>query len=120
VIGLGFVACQQYINATYPQFGVKNKSEAIEGPPKHSGGRPVIEVINGAANFWKHHGEWPDPKRSHDEERTKAVIDSLTPSSADYVLVNVLHELVQPQPLRFAHVILLLSQWRDGFVAARV
>ena len=121
VIGLGFVACQQYINATYPQLGV-NKSEAIDRGPKHSSGRPVIKVINAAANFWKHHDEWPDPdpNRRYHEERTRAVIDSLTPSFADYVLGNVLHELVQPQPLRFAHVILLLSQWRDGFVAARV
>jgi hypothetical protein len=122
VIGLGFVACQQYINATYRQLGVKNKLGAIEGRTKHSSGRSVIEGINAAANFWKHHDEWPDPdpKRRHHEEKTKGVIDSFTPSSADYVLGNVLHELVQPQPLRFAHVILLLSQWRDGFIGARV
>jgi hypothetical protein len=115
VIGLGFVACQQYINATYAQLA-KNKSEAMKAPPNHSSGRPVTEVINAAANYWKHHDEWPDPdpKRRHHEERTMAVIESIVPSTGDYVLGNILDELVRPDPLRFGHVILLLTQWRDN------
>ena len=137
VIGLGFVACQQYIHATYPQLRVKNKSDAIQALPKHSSGQFVTEVINAAANFWKHHDEWPGRKQKDREEetrpaspfqpsscragrkqkdreeKTRAVISSLVPSCADYVMGNVLHELVQPQAPRFASVVHLLTQWRD-------
>ncbi|MCX7012615.1 MAG: hypothetical protein NTW86_08640, partial [Candidatus Sumerlaeota bacterium] len=118
VIGLGFVACQQYIHATYPQLRVKNKSEAIQAAPKHSSGRSVTEVINAAANFWKHHDEWPGIKQKNAEEKTRAVINSLVPSSADYVMGNVLYELLQPQAPRFASVVHLLTQWRDLLIVA--
>jgi hypothetical protein len=121
VIGLGFVACQQYINATYPQIWGKNKSEAIQAPPKHSSGQSVTEVINAAANFLKHHDEWPvgtDKKQTNKREEQirvllRDVINSPDPSSADYVMGNVLHALLQPQAPRFASVVHLLTQWRD-------
>jgi hypothetical protein len=116
VIGLGFVTCQQYINATYPQL-VPNKSQAIRQPPTLPSGRSVIELINAAANFWKHRDEWPGPN-SKDEERTRAVIDDVTSSAADYVMGNVLYELVRPHPLRFVSVVDLLKRWRDLLIAA--
>ncbi|HEX6085952.1 MAG TPA: hypothetical protein VF266_15575 [Thermoanaerobaculia bacterium] len=116
VVGLGFVACQQYINATYPQL-VPNKAQAIRHPPTLPGGQSAIELINAAANFWKHRDEWPRPN-GKDEERTRAVIDEVTSSAADYVMVNVLYELVRPHPLRFAPVVDLLTRWRDLLIAA--
>ena len=116
VIGLGFVACQQYINATYPQL-VASKPQAIRQPPTLPSGRSVIELINAAANFWKHHDEWPC-RNGKDEERTRAIIDDTTSSTADYVMGNVLYELVRPHPLRFGSVVDLLKRWRDLLIAA--
>jgi hypothetical protein len=114
LVGLGFVACQQYIHATYAQLGAGSKAKALQSPPIHSCGRPVAELINAAANFWKHHDEWPTSNQSH-EARIRATIDVLTASSADYVLTNVLHELLRPAPPRFAGLLERLSLWRDSF-----
>ncbi len=113
VVGFGFMACQQYINATYPHLSVPDKGVAIRNPPTHSSGRAVVEVINAAANFWKHHDEWPGRKRKDDEERTRAVIDAVTPSSDDYVMMNVLYELTRSNASLFSSVVPLLTQWRD-------
>ena len=115
VVGLGFVACQQYINATYPQLA-SNKFEAIKHPPTLPSGRFAIELINAAANFWKHRDEWTRPN-NRDEERTRAVIDDVTSSTADYVMSNVLYELVRPQPLRFVWITNLLKRWRDLLIS---
>jgi hypothetical protein len=116
LIGLGFVACQQYINATYPQL-VPSKSQAFQHSPKLHGGQSVIAVINAAANFWKHRDEWPRPN-SKDEEKTRAIIDDVSSSEADYVMSNVLYELVQPHPLRLVSVVDPLKRWRDVLIAA--
>jgi hypothetical protein len=116
LIGLGFVACQQYINATYRQLA-PDKAQAIRQPPTLASGRSVIEVINAAANFWKHRDEWPG-QNGKAEERTRAVIDDVSSSSADYVMGNVLYELVRPHPLRFVSVVDRLIHWRDLLIAA--
>lgn len=117
VIGLGFVACQQYIHATYPHLG-KKKSAAIQSPPKHSSGRPVAEIINAAANFWKHHDEWSEDSENAGAQKTMDVVKILVPSSVDYMMANVLRELLKPQASCFASVIPLLTQWRDLLIAA--
>ena len=123
-VGLGFVACQQYIHATYPRLiddpkltATKRKLKAIKSPPIHSNReRPIAiaEVINAAANFWKHHDEGvPKPE-------TMDVMNSLVPPSADYKMGKVLYELVKPEPSRFASVVRLLTEWRDLLVDAHV
>jgi hypothetical protein len=115
IVGLGFVACQQYINATYPQLGGtdKKKWEVIASAPRHAGGRSFAEIANAAANYWKHHDEWPCPKYLSDEVRTREVIESLTSSTADYVLGNLLTKLVHPEAPRFASIVYQLTLWRD-------
>jgi len=118
VIGLGFVACQQYIHATYPEFRGKDKYAALQAPPKHRSGRSITEVIHAAVNFWKHHGEWTGITKKSDETRTRVVLDSVFPSTKDYVLSNVLHDLLQPQAPRFASLVPVLTQWRDLLVVA--
>jgi hypothetical protein len=74
--GLGFVACQQLLNATYrPAKPLRatepsRKSGAIADErrklrdgamckgPLHPCGVPYARAIDAAANFWKHQGEW--------------------------------------------------------------
>jgi hypothetical protein len=116
VTGLGFVACQQYIHATYPFLSVATKSEALQKPPMHSSGRPVVEVINAAANYWKHHDEWRSGETKSHEERTRALIRELLPSPVDYVAANLLYELVRPAPATFGAIVPLLVEWRDGLL----
>lgn len=115
-IGLGFVVCQQYINATYPQLRVSDKLMALRAGPKHASGAYTAELINAAANFWKHHDEWP-PGGSKNEDRTRTVIESIGLSSRkSYVLSNVLYRIVQPQPSCFRSVVPLLIGWRDQLI----
>lgn len=113
IVGLGFVACQQYLNATYGQLTRANmkRHEVIASAPKHAGGRSFAEIVNAAANYWKHHDEWPSPRG--DEARTRDIIESVTPSTADYVLGNLLAGLVRPEPPRFAAIVHQLTLWRD-------
>jgi hypothetical protein len=118
VVGLGFVACQQYLHATYPHLQVKDKLMALQSGPKHARGVYVVELINAAANFWKHHDEW----RSNDKHagRTKIVIEQLGVSAGkSYVLSNVLYRMVQPEPDRFRSVVPLLISWRDQLIGPR-
>src|SRR4051812_20574440 len=57
VVGLGFTACQTYLTATYGFIEVP-KSTALLVGPRHRSGRSVAEVVNHAANYWKHNEEW--------------------------------------------------------------
>ena len=113
IIGLGFVACQQYINATYGQLGdpQKKKWDVIAAAPRHSEGRSFAEIVNAAANFWKHHDEWTGQRS--DEARTREVLESLVSSTNDYVMCNVLTSLVQPEEARFSSLVYQLTLWRD-------
>jgi hypothetical protein len=115
--GLGFVACQQYLHMTYRQFDGGKKWEAIQAGPRHAADVSYAEVINAAANFWKHRGEWDDRAPTHDETRTRAVLDRIFASSGAYPLFNVLHGLLKPEPSRFANIVPLLEGWRNALIA---
>ena len=62
-VGHGFIAIQQYIASTYPQFKME-KSKALELPPMAKNGPTVVKALNAGANYWKHMEEWGlrDPK----------------------------------------------------------
>jgi hypothetical protein len=64
VAGLGFVACQAYMAATYGFVRLPKKLVLQLGPRHGPSGRFVADVVNHAANFWKHHSEWPSRRDS--------------------------------------------------------
>lgn len=116
IIGLGFVACQQYINATYGQLAIskdEKRWQVVASPRLHSCGRAFAEITDAAANYWKHHDEWPGAENKGHEARTREAIEALTPSTVDYVLSNILHDLARPKQPRFSSVIYELKLWRD-------
>jgi hypothetical protein len=120
VVGLGFVACQQYLNATYPQLAAETKRAAFLAGPKHPSGRSVAELVNAAANYWKHREEWGDANSQGHETRTREVIDSVTPSRGECVVGNVLAALVGGQAERFSSLVGQVVQWRDQQIRATV
>ena len=111
--GLGLVACQEFLTSSYRRSGLK-RAAAVAQEPMYSPTTSYAEVVDAAANFWKHHGEWP----SGWEERTRAVLDRVYPSQNDYPMSNVLAVLLgKPTPLRLAGLVPLLEQWRRGLKA---
>lgn len=110
IIGLGFVACQQYITVTRTTIGVP-KDEAFNYGPKHKSDSEIVSIINAGANFWKHSSEWNSGKKG---TCTKEIlIKVLGDLEQDYVLSNLFHVLLSPLPLRFDQLVPFLVGWRD-------
>lgn len=110
IIGLGFVACQQYLASTYGYLKVE-KGQALLVGPAHRSGMSVAEIINHSANFWKHHEEGI-------RGTTERALQHLGfTSETDYVLSNVLADVVSPEPACFRSLVPLLEAWRDALRA---
>lgn len=112
VVGLGFVASQTYITSRL--FG-RSKGAALACGPL-LGGLHIAVVINAAANYWKHHSEWPSDE-NHLVGQPKATADLLRDAGVwqqDYKLTNLLHALIEPSPLRLEALLPCLRAWRDA------
>ncbi len=60
ITGLGFVACQAYITYVH-HFTNMQKSNSLSFGPCHRTGKRIVDIINHAANYWKHHDECRPP-----------------------------------------------------------
>jgi len=116
LMGLGFVACQQFLVSTYRRFG-DDKWVLLAKGPQHLSGVSYAKVVNAAANFWKHQGEWVAGSEGGQEASTRAVLDKLFSTRKEYVLGNVLRALVKPEDARFARLVPWLERWRDSLAA---
>lgn len=118
LVGLGFVACQTYLVEASSALGL-GKAEALSQGPVHVAGKPVVALVNAAANCWKHRSEWDYSEPSRSRERVEESIGLLGISTAeDYVSFNVLHELVSPHKDAFSSLIPFLRQWYDTLSSA--
>jgi hypothetical protein len=115
ITGLGFVACQTYATAIVCRSKLKNKKrEALALGPKHRTGRSMVQLINAAANHWKHSPEWSLAVPTTQAKQTLEVISSLgVDTNGSYPVANMLYEMLTPHPARFANLIPFLTQWRD-------
>lgn len=116
IAGIGFAACQTYIAATYPVTRVA-KVDALRLDPLHSSsGRSVAAILNAAANFWKHHPEWPLEKGTARQDAVRAAFEDLGyAADGEYLLSGILTELTGGQA-RFKSILPLLRQWRDQLI----
>ncbi len=118
ITGFGFVACQTYITAIVSRCSCKlklKKHEARALGPKHRTGRSMAELINAAANYWKHSPEWsPDAPSIHVQQTLEVIASLGVDTSTSYLLANTLYEILAPHPARFANLIPFLTQWRDA------
>jgi hypothetical protein len=113
ITGLGFVACQAYITATHGFLKVE-KSSALAFGPRHKTGKSVVKIIHHAANYWKHHDEWPLDKSAANQDRIRIAFDEVGISAArDYPLSGILTTLAEPEPPAFKPLIGKLASWRD-------
>src|ERR1700693_400523 len=117
IVGLGFVACQAYLAATYGGLHVK-KIEALKAGPGHRSGYTIAELVDHAANFWKHHEEWPLNPHGPPQARTLAARAALDIDGNDYALTCVLAAVVLPTRSRFHALLSHLEAWRDALASA--
>ncbi len=114
VTGLGFVACQTYVTAHCSRSKFQGKKyKALALGSKHTTGLSMIQLINAAANHWKHSSEWSPEKPATAVKQTLDVISSLDVDLNCYPVANMLYEMLTPQPARFANLLPFLVAWRD-------
>lgn len=118
-IGVGFVAIQQYLTDTLLFTGVDRVAAFALGPT-HSSNISSINLINSAANWWKHESEWVNagtvPKNG---QRTYDHIAEVAPSNG-YELSNTLAAICGSENLSLSSLIPLLIEWRAAVDQARI
>ena len=116
ITGLGFVACQTYIATVCGGMGA-SKIDALKRGPQHSGGLSKAQIINHAANYWKHNNEWALEKPDRRREAIEKAFDSVGfPVGTDYPLSGVLTELSDPSSASLASVADYLREWKDAIL----
>src|SRR5689334_5073745 len=95
--GLGFVACQTYISSICGSLRFE-KHQALGIGPLHSSRQTKDQIVNSAANYWKHNSEWILEKNDRQRKRIEESFDLVGfPIDTDYPLCGVLTELVSPE-----------------------
>jgi hypothetical protein len=114
ITGLGFVACQTYV-ATLCGGISAGKRDTLKKGPQHSGGLSKAEIINHAANYWKHNNEWALAKADRRRDAIEKAFDSVGFSvGTDYPLSGVLTEISVPHPASLACAVDVLRKWKDA------
>ncbi len=113
--GFGFVACQTYVTAVASRSKLKGKKrEALALGPIHRTGRSMAQLINAAANHWKHSPGWSLDTATTQAKQTLEVISTLgVDTNGSYPIANMLYEILAPHPARFTSLLPFLTQWRD-------
>jgi len=116
--GFGFIACQTYATAVVSRSQLKgNKREALARGPQHRTGQSIAQLVNAAANHWKHSPEWALDAPTTQAKQTIEVISNLGVNTNDsYPVANMLHEILTPHKARFENLIPFLTQWRDALL----
>ncbi len=127
--GLGFVACQRYLATTFwpivlePNDGRSEKSEkkkdALKFGPRYARDQSYAQILNSAANYWKHVDEWnkdaviarDSSALKGDESATMSKIETVIKWS-DYTCFNLLAALTDINKPRFAVLVPVLIAWR--------
>lgn len=110
--GLAFTACQTYLEAVCVDRGV-SKVTALAHGPLHPCGAYVAQLINHAANWWKHRLQWKAGQLSPQEQRTLDGLAALDLNS-DYPLSEALRNLAGETFPRIAPLVEPLVDWRDA------
>jgi hypothetical protein len=75
----------------------------------------MAQLVNAAANHWKHSPGWSLDAPTNQAAQTLEVISSLAvDTNGSYPVANTLHEILRPLPVRFASLIPFLTQWCDA------
>ncbi len=112
VIGLGFVACQTYMATVYGYLKIE-KQKALAAGPRHSGGHTKVQIINHAANYWKHNNEWALDRTTARRQMIEKAFESVGfPVGTEYPLSGVLTEVASPEGAAFQPILQILELWK--------
>ncbi|WP_442513833.1 hypothetical protein [Pseudomonas promysalinigenes] len=109
LIGIGFVAVQQYLYDTCICVNI-NKEEAFKYGPAHSTGTTWVRLVHEAANWWKHEAEWF--KKNEVRKTTFNIVYDVIKTES-YPMSNVLAAFTESKCLTFVSVISRVMEWRD-------
>jgi hypothetical protein len=111
VVGEGFFLCQLYM---VERKGELEPSFAYACGPRHRS-RYTAQVINAAANFHKHRGEWSsdESRWKPQQQATAAVIRDAGVSEPEFWLFHVLEHLTGQQSVRLMELVPMLIAWRE-------
>lgn len=110
-LGFVFVACQVFISGTVgdvvgrEKFSFKEKEKLLKNAPQFKGFRTKIELINAAANYYKHKDE------SELSGDTLRIMEGFGLLKADYPLTTALEDLIGENPI--AELSEFLIGWRN-------
>ena len=115
LVGLGFVACQTYMAATYGCANIR-KDLALEFGPKVSSELFLTQMVNHAANMWKHCEEWHISGDDGPKRPLRKAFDAIGYSvESGYPLSGCLAEITGGQA-RFSVVVDQLCCWRNDLI----
>lgn len=111
--GLAMVAAQTYFATVCGAIRLEKRLALAEGPV-HRSGKAKTEIINHAANYWKHNNEWGTERTNRRRKAIEEAFDSVGfPVGTDYPLSGVLTELCEPQFASLKVVTDILRQWKS-------
>ena len=113
VTGLGFVACQAYMTAVYGILRVE-QFKALSYGPMHQCGKSIAQIVNDAANYWKHNNAWSLDKNTKRRERIENTFNDIGfPIGAEHPLSGVLTDLAFPDAASFGPILRKLEEWKS-------
>lgn len=112
-VGIGITAIQQYFTDTLTLTSIDKKT-ALGLGPRHSKNYSIVQVINAAANYWKHSAEWySDTELRKDAQRTIQIVSEVSGTN-DYMLYNSLHALLRSSDVTLCSLLPMLVLWRTA------
>jgi hypothetical protein len=89
------------------------KHRALKFGTRHRSGLTKVQIVNQAANYWKHNNEWTLDRAVARQEAIERAFESIgVPVDTDYPLTGVLAELTTPLPASLRSVMAILDTWK--------
>lgn len=114
LVGLAMVIGQTYLATVCGAISIEKKLGMKMGP-SHFGGKTKAEIINHAANYWKHNNEWGTERSDRRQQAIEEAFESVGfPVGTDYPLSGVLTELSDPRFASLDALVDILLEWKSA------
>ncbi len=111
-VGVGFVVCQRFLTSIYGLYGL-DKKKALNAGPAYCDNYSKAELVNHAANYWKHRDEWDKNNNKNRENKIKEALKSVGADENCDPLMKMLTEISPNNEPRFESLVDELEKWSD-------